>query len=162
MSLFVYVQNSIAFTGIFRIHATLTLHCPSSARPISFKWPTFCISMVSKLNRLTPHAFNYCIRCRHSELKEAMPNQQSRYTSAEKLDGLLRKMCGEGVGNSLVALRSRWDSLDILMESFQEVIRGQVWDRTLDFLSLENIGAGVFARKTEDIVFAFFHHVLVS
>ena len=63
---------------------------------------------------------------RHTELKEAMPGQQSKYASAEKLDTLLRKMCGEGVGNALSALRSKWDSFDILMESHQEVIKGQV------------------------------------
>ncbi|CAK8696967.1 unnamed protein product [Clavelina lepadiformis] len=63
---------------------------------------------------------------KHTELKEAMPGQQSKYASAEKLDTLLRKMCGEGVGNALSALRSKWDSFDILMESHQEVIKGQI------------------------------------
>nr|CAB3240329.1 cytoplasmic dynein 2 heavy chain 1-like [Phallusia mammillata] len=63
---------------------------------------------------------------KHAELKESMPNQQSRFAGADKLDGLLRKMCGEGVGNKLTALKSRWDSLDVMMESHQEVIRGQM------------------------------------
>uniref|UniRef100_H2ZEZ5 Uncharacterized protein n=1 Tax=Ciona savignyi TaxID=51511 RepID=H2ZEZ5_CIOSA len=63
---------------------------------------------------------------KHSELKEATPAQQVRYAGAEKLDSLLRKMCGEGVGASLSSLRSKWDSLDILMQSHQEVIRAQI------------------------------------
>nr|XP_026693267.1 cytoplasmic dynein 2 heavy chain 1-like isoform X1 [Ciona intestinalis] len=63
---------------------------------------------------------------KHGELKDSMPGLQARYTGAERLDALLRKMCGEGVGSSLSSLRSKWDSLDILMESHQEVIRGQI------------------------------------
>ena len=61
-----------------------------------------------------------------------MPDYQKRYSDAEKLDGLMRKMCGEGVGGAFSALRSKWDSLDVLMESHQEVIKSQVsWDKSL-------------------------------
>ena len=55
-----------------------------------------------------------------------MPGHQASYTSAERMDALLRKMCGEGVGGSLASLRAKWDSLDVLMESYKEVMDGQV------------------------------------
>jgi len=63
---------------------------------------------------------------RHHELKEQLKEQQKRFADSEKLDALSRKMCGEGVGGALSSLRSKWDSLDVLMESHQEVIKGQV------------------------------------
>ena len=63
---------------------------------------------------------------RHRQLKEEMPSHQKRFADTEKLDALMRKMCGEGVGGALQSLRSKWDSLDVLIESHQEVIKSQV------------------------------------
>lgn len=63
---------------------------------------------------------------KHTELKDAMPGMKSRYLKAEKFDSLLRKMGGSGAGQSLTMLRSKWESFDTIMESQEEVIKGQV------------------------------------
>ena len=63
-----------------------------------------------------------------------MPGQQAKYSSVEKLEGLLRKMCGEGVGTPLTSLRAKWSSLDTMIESQEEVIKGQVCLITIQYV----------------------------
>lgn len=63
---------------------------------------------------------------RHSEFKNALPGMKEKYVRAEKLNTLLRKMGGDSAGSSLSSLRSKWDSLDITMESHHEIIQSQI------------------------------------
>ncbi|XP_039269307.2 cytoplasmic dynein 2 heavy chain 1-like [Styela clava] len=63
---------------------------------------------------------------KHTKLRNDLPTMQAKYEKAEKFNTLLRKMCGEGVGQALASLRSKWDTLDVMMESHHEVIQGQI------------------------------------
>ena len=85
-------------------------------------YQTICVKIVNYVKQ----KYNQLVFFRHHKLKEELMDKQKRFLDSEKLDALSRKMCGEGVGGALSSLRSKWDSLDVLMESHQEVIKAQV------------------------------------
>ena len=63
---------------------------------------------------------------RYEEFKESISNKQDCYNNCLKMDSLLRKMAGSGVGTIMTSFKAKWESMEMMIENYKDVMEAQV------------------------------------
>jgi len=85
------------------------------------------VTMTTSVLQSTPSNIEEMSRIylKYEELKESISKKQNSFDNCLKMDSLLRKMAGSGVGAIMTSFKAKWESMAMMIENYKDVMEAQ-------------------------------------